>query len=335
MNSNVVQFPVTLTDPQISLLQSIGATYLAVWHKQTYAFLPRLHEMLERQAKFFIRNVEGFRDNALLVRTKIESSGLSDIIENIKGLEDPEDVAEYLNAGEDVISSITTALSRKTGALKRVLIDVGALGVYDVSRDLTRYQDELAKLEKDQPARTRELEAHEGKLADLNASIKVLEAANLEALFAGSVPSSQQIKDAAAMIASGGVSVEAVENAIKQIGELIGNVLEGMRYSMILDQRRDLQKIISELNTTLREMDKKKGDTQNYCDRLGEYASLAEQREQWRAAFDKIVQQLVPVERQFAAYQITSLESLMAVQSSISDLHAFVRKVLDDFRAGH
>lgn len=334
MNSNVVQFPITMADPQISTLQSIGAAYLAAWQTQHYAFLPALHQLLERHAKFFIKRVEEFHRNAERISATIRSNDLDEIIEDIQGLDDPADIAEYLTVGEDAIASIADALGKQMTALRLVLIDVAALGVYDVSRDLRRYQGELDKLDQDHPARTAELQAREAELVRLDEAIKVLEAANLQALFAGSIPSAQQLKDAASTIAAGGVSVEAVENALKQIGEMIGNALEGLRYSRILDQRRDVQKAVDELNATLRAMEQSRRDTQAYCERLGDYALLVEQREQWQAGFNQIVQQLVPVERQLGGYQVKSVASLLAVQPQISDLHAFSRKVLADFRPG-
>lgn len=334
MNSNVVHFPVTWADPQVQTLQGINTAYMTAWQRQHYAFLPALHQSLERHARFFIKSVEVFHLHAGRVSTSISAGNLNDIIENVEALDDPLDIAEYLEVGEDALSSIKAALTTQLKALRLVLIDIAALGVYDVSRDLSRYQTELAKLDVDQPARASELHARETQLASLDESIKVLEAANVEALFMGSLPSSQQIKDAAAMIASGGVSVEAVENALKQIGELIGNVLEGMRYSRILEQRRDLQKAVDELNTTLKNMEQSRRDTQACCDRLGDYPPLVAQRDQWRAGFNLIVQQLEPVERQLAGYQVKSVDALLAVQPLIGDLHTYSRKVLADFRPG-
>lgn len=334
MNSNVLQFPMAWEDPQVQTLQSINSAFMTAWQRQHYAFLPPLHQSLERHARFFIKSVEAFHLHAGHVSVTISANNLHDIIENAQALDDPQDIAEYLEVGQDAISSIKAILAAQMKALRLVLTDVAALGVYDVSRDLSRYQAELAKLDKDQPARERELKALEAHLASLDESIKVLEAANVEALFKGSVPSSQQVKDAAAMIASGGVTVEAVENALKQIGELIGNALEGMRYSRILEQRRDMQKTVNEFAASLVAIEQSKVQTQGYCDRLAEYPPLVAQREQWRAAFNQIVQQLGAVERQLNGYQVKTLESLLAVQPLIGDLHAYSRKVLADFRPG-
>lgn len=334
MNSNVLQFPTTWDDPQVQALQGINLAFMTVWQRQHYAFLPQLHQWLERHARFFIKSVEAFHRHAGHVSATINVNDLNEIIANAEALDDPQDIAEYVEVGQDAISSIKATLATQMKALRLVLTDIAALGVYDVSRDLSRYQAELAKLDKDQPARASESHALQVQLASLDESIKVLEAANLEALFKGSVPSSQQIRDAAAMIAAGGVTVEAVEHALKQIGELIGNVLEGMRYSRILEQRRDLQKTVNEAVAALKAMEQSQAQTQAYCDRLAEYPPLIAQREQWYAAFNQIVQQLGALERQLNGYQVNTLESLLAVQPLIGDLHAYSRKVLADFRPG-
>lgn len=335
MNSNVVQFPVSLKDPQVQALQGISSAYMKAWQTQYYSFLPPLHELLERHARFFIKSVEAFHLHAGRISSTINAGSLSDIIENIEALDDPLDIAEYLEVGQDALVSIAAALSKQVAALKNMFTDLNALGVYSVSRDLTRYQDVLARLGTDQPARTRELHAKEGQLAGLDESIKVLEAANVEALFKGNIPTSQQIKEAAAMIASGGVTVEAVERALKQIGDLIGNVLEGMRYSGILEQRRALQKTVDDLNADLRAMEKLQCDTQSYCERLAEYSTLVTQRDEWRTLFNQIIEQLEPVLRQLAGYQVKTLVSLIEVHPLIEQLYAYARKVLADFTPGH
>lgn len=334
MNSNVLQFPMTWEDPQVQTLQGINSAFMTAWQRQHYAFLPPLHQSLERHARFFIKSVEAFHLHAGHVSATISVNDLNEIIENAEALDDPQDIAEYLQVGQDAVSSIKATLATQMKALRLVLTDIAALGVYDVSRDLSRYQAELAKLDKDQPARASELHALQAQLASLDESIKVLEAANLEALFKGSVPSSQQIRDTAAVIAAGGITVEAVENALKQIGELIGNALEGMRYSRILEQRRDMQKTVNELAASLVAIEQSKGQTQAYCDRLAEYSPLVAQREQWRVAFNQSVQQLGAVERQLNGFQVKTVASLLALQPLIGDLHAYSRKVLADFRPG-
>lgn len=334
MTSTVLNFPVTLADPQIKTLQRIGSAYLTAWQTQHYAFLPPLHELLGRHGKLLTESVEGFHAHAQRIHTWIRAGDLNQIIKDIEALDDPLDIAEYLEVGQDALVSIADALGKQMAALKRVLVDLGALGVYNASRDLTRYQGELAKLASDQLARASEVARREAELASLDAAIKVLEAANVEAIFTGSVPSTQQIKDAAAVIASGGVTVEAVENALKQIGDLIGNALEGMRYSRILDQRRDLQKTLDELHADVRAMERRQRDTQSNCERLAEYPALVTQREQGRLLFSQIIDQLGPVLRQLSGYQVQTVASLLAVHPLVVELHAYARKVLADFSPG-
>lgn len=334
MNSNVLQFPVTWTDPQIKALQRIGATYLATWHKQRYAFLPRLHELLERHARLFIKSVEDFHSNAERVSSRIRAGALDQLAQDIDPDDDPLDIAEYLEVAQDAVVEIAGALSRQMDQLKSALRDTAALGVYDTTRDASRYKDELAKLERDQPARESELQARQAELASLDEAIGVLQAARIDQTFQGQLPTAQQLKEAASLIASGGVSVEAVENALKRIGELIGTVLEGMRYTAILDQRRDRQKAVDGVLADLRSMEKQKRDTQDYCARLAEYPSLVEQREEWRAAFNQIVEQLEPVCKHLVGYRITTVQALSAVLSLIDQLATYKRKVLSDFSPG-
>lgn len=334
MNSNVLHFPITWTDPQILTLQRIGAAYLTVWQKQHYAFVPALHELLERHAKFFIKHVEEFHANAVGTHARIKAGDLDQLAHDIDPDGDPLDIAEYLEVAQDAVVSIADSLGRQMAHLKVALRDIAALSAYDISRDVSRYESELAKLARDQPVRESELQARQAELASLDEAIKVLEAARIEANFQGSIPSLKELQDAASLIASGGVSVEAVENALKKIGELIGGLMEGMRYTRILDQRRDRQKAVDALQADLRSMERQQRDTQQYCARLAEYPPLVKQREQWHAAFNQLVKQLEPVCQYLATYRITSVQLLLAVLSLIDELADYTRKVLADFRPG-
>lgn len=334
MTNNIVQLPISWNDPDIEMLQRVGSEYLNAWHKQRYAFLPQLHELLERHARFFIASVEKLHSNAERVRVTIRASNLRDIAQDISPNDPVEDVAEYFELAQEAVSDVAKVLRNQVNHLSQALRDGNALSLYDVSRDKVRLQGELDKLAKDQSIYANDLEARQADLASMDEAIKVLEAARVESSFQGLLPTAQQLKDAAAVIAAGGVTVEAVEGALKKVSALIGAALEGMRYSAILDQRRTLQRTVGELEVTLRGLEQRKRVTEERIGGLEAYPQLVQQRSQWIAGFDRIARQLEPVFQQLNGVKINELQVLLAIEQLIDGLHAYKNRIIADFRPG-
>jgi len=334
MNQTIMNMPAAWADPGIDRIAKAGNDYLRAWQQQQFAFLPVLHESIERHARFFTGNVEAFNRNAGHVRAAINASDLALIAQEISEDDDPLDIADYLEVAQDAIGGIAAKLRDQVQHLQQVEREVVGLSVYDVSRDRARYGNELDKLARDRQIQADELAARQADLERLDEAIKVLEDGRVEELFLGSLPSAQELQAAASLIAAGGVSVAAVESALNRISQIIGAAMEGMRYAAVLDQRRTLNRRLADMQVALRTLEQRRQQTETWCARLDEYPQLTAHREQGLAAFTRLVDQLQPVWRQLAGFKVTSVRDLEAVQQLVEALADYQKKVTSAYAAG-
>ena len=134
--------------------------------------------------------------------------------------------------------------------------------------------------------------------------------------------------------ATGGLSVEAVQGALKKIGEIIGAAMEGMRYATMLEQRRGMQKQHDELQLQLTAMARDKTRLQAQCQHLEAYAELVTSREQWLAGIRRIAVQLKPVWDRLIACSIDDVQALRAVSELVEALKAYKKKIKAEYVAG-
>ncbi|MBV6286256.1 alpha-xenorhabdolysin family binary toxin subunit B [Pseudomonas aegrilactucae] len=332
--SNLLQFPLGWDDPQFDRVLRAGTAYLAAYQDSRYAFLPLLHERVERHARCFDDNLKQLMRHVDRIIVAIKSNDLSELVQEIDPNDDPEDIAQYLEVAQDAVGEIAAKLNDQLGQLGTALVQITAIPPYDPSVETTRYQRELDKLAADRQGCERELAARGEALAGLDEAIKVLEAAKVESTFSGLLPTTGQLKAAADMIAAGGVSVEAVQSALKRIGEIIGAAMEGMRYAALLEQRRGLQKNHDELQVQLTAMARDRTRIETQRQHLEAYADLITSREEWQAGIKRIAVQLKPVWDRLAASSIDDVQALKKVNELIYALKAYKKKMKADYTAG-
>ncbi|MNJ73307.1 hypothetical protein D3C77_700870 [compost metagenome] len=104
---------------------------------------------------------------------------------------------------QDAIGEIAVKLNDQLGQLRTATPQITAIPVYDSSADKARYQGELDRLAANRKACEDELAVRREALASLDEAIKVLEAAKVESTFGGLFPTTEQLKAAADVIATG------------------------------------------------------------------------------------------------------------------------------------
>ncbi|MFV0927522.1 alpha-xenorhabdolysin family binary toxin subunit B [Pseudomonas palmensis] len=332
--SNILQFPLGWDDPQFDRVLRAGAAYLKAAQDSRYAFLPLLHERVERNARCLDDNLQQLMRHADRIIIAIKSNDLGGLEKDIDPNDDPEDIAQYLEVAQDAIGEIAVKLNDQLGQLRTATAQITAIPVYDSSADKARYQGELDRLAANSKACEDELAVRREALASLDEAIKVLEAAKVESTFGGLLPTTEQLKAAAGVIATGGLSVEAVQGALKKIGEIIGAAMEGMRYATMLEQRRGMQKQHDELQLQLTAMARDKTRLQAQCQHLEAYAELVTSREQWLAGIRRIAVQLKPVWDRLIACSIDDVQALRAVSELVEALKAYKKKIKAEYVAG-
>ncbi|MDD1015850.1 alpha-xenorhabdolysin family binary toxin subunit B [Pseudomonas rubra] len=335
MNDNVValNLNVELKAPDMDVLLAPVSAYAALWAQRTFAFLPLLHESIERHYKGFQKYVDSLAKNAEVLAVTIKSHQLDALLDELReSQEDPEEQEFYLEELQTSKNKIATALDAVVSGVMTASKSIGSLPVYDVARDQARYLETHERLAISLQALAVTLSAKRENLAELENAISVFEANGIEKLFEGKLPTVEQLQGLVAQGSTTAGAAAAVEQALAALAKLMDGVQQGMRYSRLQDQRRALRAEANELIAEQREKEQRAKQVQANLQSLSEYSALYPKRQGWLAEKQQIRVQLETLANQMRRMNLNSYAKAQLLNRLLKQLVSYLQDVVLKFR---
>ncbi|MFK0089385.1 alpha-xenorhabdolysin family binary toxin subunit B [Pseudomonas sp. NPDC090755] len=333
MNDNVVTLNTGLKAPNIDVLLAAVSAYSTLWEQRALAFLPLLHESVERHCKGFRHYVDSLAKNAEVLAVTIRSHRIDELLEEIRdSQEDPEEQEFFLEELQTSKNKIATALDVVVSGVTTASKAIASLPVYDASRDQASYLETQERLASKLQALTDTLNGKRENLAELEKAIGVFEANGIEQLFQGKLPTVEQLQGLVAQGATTAGAAVAIEQALEALGKLMEGVQQGIQYSRLQDQRRALRAEVSELIVELRETEQRAKQVQANLQALSEYSALSPMRQEWLAEMRKIRVQLETLGNELRRMKLNSFEQGQSFNQRLSELVGYVQDIVVKIR---
>lgn len=332
MSDAIIRLRTNLDAPDLENILAAASTFLAVWQKGTFKFLPLLHESLERHSGRKLQFLEQLVKNAETVAVAIRSERLDRMLEELLAEDDPQEQAFYLEECLTSLKAILSKLDIQVSQLRTAASSIASLPVFDPSKNRASYLQEVDRLTSDKQRSDSTQSSKVNDLAALDEAIAVLEANGIERLFEGSLPTVEQVQALVSQGAAPGMAVAAVEQAIVQVNKLLGAALEGMRYAQLQDQRRALQAMISELLSESHDIGQRINLVQGYLSALEEYPALLDRRNEWLAGMNRKFVKLMGVANELRGFNLSDVPSLQAVVQLLNALMAYQQQIVTQYR---
>ncbi|MBA1203412.1 alpha-xenorhabdolysin family binary toxin subunit B [Pseudomonas capeferrum] len=315
----------------LDLSKVLAATnaYTQVWQQGTFKFLPVLQESLERHMKLFLNCRQNMAHNALRVVAQLRSEPLRDLLEI---LQQEGDDPEILGIAQDTLDGILRKLREQVAHLACEQRALSSLPFYDATSGKTHLTGGLVAQRESQRQVALLLEHEQQKLTALEQSLTTLEANGIETRFEGVVPSLEQLS---ALAAPGGevvVTAQAVSKAVEELKTLLGDLVEGMRYSQLQKERRSRRNRVRDLRKQLDEVSGAIKQGQNNLESLDALPELLERRNEWTSGLERVRVVLESFAGQFEQQRIQDREHVRQLDASLRELLAYEYELLNQER---
>lgn len=316
--------------PDLSKVIAATHAYTRMWQQGTFKFLPLLQESLERHMKLLLNCNQNMTRNALRVVAELRPQPLRDLLDM---LEDEGDDPEILSIAQETLDGMLKKLSEQVSHLVAEQRALASLPIYDVSASRNRLTNAMQAQQSNHGQMTALLESEQQQLAALEQALATLEANGIETRFDGVVPSLEQLKTLAVPGGEAVAAAQAISKAVEELKTLIGDLVEGMRYSQLQSERRikrshvrDLRKQVDELARTVKQ-------GQDNLNSLGAVPELEAHRGEWATGLNRVRAALEGFYAQFKHQRLQSGEHVRQIDASLQGLLAYEYELLNQNRA--
>lgn len=330
MNDKISVLHTRANPPELGSVLGATRSFTEAWQRGELKFQPVIHESLERHMKLFINCAEVMARNAQRVVAEIANDPLRDILD---ALEDGDDEDVLAIAGE-VANTVKSLLATQVAHLGKEQQALATLAAPAWSRDeqrLLKQQQDQANLHT-QVSAEHDREKH--SQSAIEQAIATLEAQGLQTRFGGVVPSAQDLAKLAVPGAEAAAMADAVNTAVEQLQTLLGDVVEGMRYAQLQQERRAARERVANLARQVRELDQRQQVVSAQLAALLTMPRLHEQRIEWDAGINVVRQALANFVPRIGTAAPSNVAQVQALDDTFKQLLAYQRQLLEQHRRG-
>lgn len=331
--NNVAMLRSALPTPNMEKVLAAVSAYSVFWEKRTFAFLPLLHELIDRHYQGFIKYTGELEKNSEVLAVGIRSEDVGSLLKDLKASSGNSDDEEFLfEELQNSANNVGTKLNALLTGVVTALNAIASLPGYEVNRDRDNYLQTQEQLSNALPALNVQLEGKRTELTELERAIGVFESNGLDKLFEGNLPTVQQVQELVALGTTPAAAVVAVEKALEALNKLMAGIQDGMRYSKLQDRRRALRAQVNEIVAEQREKGSRLTQLQNHLKALEEYVLLNEKRQGWVDEKNIIRTQLESVRDQLRSIKIKNIDDAQMLDKLLVALRGYVNHVVVKIR---
>ena len=326
--NDISVLPTSTQTPDYGKVLAATKRYTQTWQRETFKFIPLLHESLARHMQLFIACRQGLARNAQRLIAELRNDPLRDILDAL-GEGEPD---ELLSLAQETLQDVRTKLAAQLAHARGEHRALAGLPVYDTTADRSRIQADLGRGEVSQRQLAALLEQHQEQLDSLEAAIRVFEENGLQTRFEGVIPSTEQLAKLAAPGGEALLTAEAIGKAIERLETLFGDLAKGMRFSQLLEERAARARQIGEVRQNLRQLSQRKAEQANWLETLATLPALLELRSDWASGMDRICIALENFHDRLQARTLASDADVRALQNELRALLTYQAALMQQDR---
>ncbi|MPS97362.1 MULTISPECIES: alpha-xenorhabdolysin family binary toxin subunit B [unclassified Pseudomonas] len=328
MNDNVHVLPMTADAPELGKVLAATRSYTEVWQKGQLKFSTPLQENLERHMRLFTHCIDQTVRKAQRLTAELDNEALSDMLASLGSGHDSDVLAIAAEERDTVKSRLADQISH----LGRELQALATLPLLVGTADQERLNKQQQNLVRTHAQLVEEHDREQQNKETVEKAIATLEANGLQTRFGGVVPS---LDDLGKLAVPGGetvVTVEAVSKAVEQLQTLLGDVVEGMRYTQLQQERRNIGERVRKLAVQVRELVQRQATVTQRLAALEMLPMLQEQRTDWASGMTVVRQALGNFHTHLERAPIGDGEQLRVLNGLFKQLLTYQRQLLEQHR---
>lgn len=310
--------------PNVKEMIEAARFYMSTWQQGDLAFQAQLQEVLARHNQLLDKAQQVTGKDARNVVALISGSVLEPLLEELANDADE----EVLQLGAELRDDVSQSLSVFTDHLRGSRAALSSLPLLEGKKDESRLAAQKQSLLAAQDLLAIEVEVEQEKLRSIVAVINALEAKELKLDLGNLVPTSEQL---AAMSIPGGeakVAMDTAAKAMEELEKILGNLLEGMRYSELQAQRRDINSKLQGLQADAKTNARAIADIEKNLQALQVLPDLLEHRQCWLEDSQKLVLALEAQVGRLRGCKVNTVQDIESLAGNFEELKAYYNSLL-------
>ncbi|AIR87873.1 alpha-xenorhabdolysin family binary toxin subunit B [Pseudomonas cremoricolorata] len=299
-------------------------THLQLWQRGTLKFVPSQQEILQRHVTLFRGAGDQLRATAQRLVAELSTDALTDIL----AAQEATEFEELLSLATDEASAVLRRLAAQIDLVRREQLALLALPLLDPNDSVQRVMSQRERNSTEQTALQGEITRLGEDLKVVEASINALVNNGLEIEFGGVVPSLETLNAFAAPGGEALLTVQAVSKAIEDLRNVLGDIIEGMRYGQLNDQAMRLRARIATDQERLREMRRRDGELADQLSVLEQFPQLSSLREAAAGDLARVLLGLQQLHAAIADVALTDRAGVAALDTAFNRLRTLEREIV-------